>query len=188
MAIGRYYVSDYVISYLHPSPPPHPVQGATTTPQTATRLGKFCTRFLERGRRGVEGTEKKKKGGGGRSQQQKQKASSTLRTSQAVPHPSTDRAFGCLTSEFGWDRVCSTEYGRWRKQYAPKWSAPGWQCRSWDLNCNNSTRVRGYRSHFGSRYNSGRCVLRSPFLSRVQFPAEHFSSLRTAGVAARDGI
>ena len=50
------------------------------------------------------------------------KASSTLRTSQAVPHPSTDRAFGCLTSEFGWDRVCSTEYGRWRKYAAQNWS------------------------------------------------------------------
>ena len=55
------------------------------------------------------------------------KASSTLRTSQAVPHPSTDRAFGCLTSEFGWDRVCSTEYGRWRKLYVLKWLHPGWQ-------------------------------------------------------------
>ena len=52
----------------------------------------------------------------------KQKASSTLRTSQAVPHPSTDRAFGCLTSEFRWDRVCSTEYGRWRKYAALNWS------------------------------------------------------------------
>ena len=28
------------------------------------------------------------------------KASSTLRASQAVPHPSTDRALQCLTSEF----------------------------------------------------------------------------------------
>ena len=44
-----------------------------------------------------------------------QKASSTLRTSQAVPHPSTDRALRCLTSEFGWDRVCSSQYGRWQK-------------------------------------------------------------------------
>jgi hypothetical protein len=45
---------------------------------------------------------------------QKQKANSTLRASRAVPHPSTDRAFRRLTSEFGWDRVCSTKYGRWR--------------------------------------------------------------------------
>ena len=41
-------------------------------------------------------------------------ANSTLRASRAVPHPSTDRAFRRLTSEFGWDRVCSTKYGRWR--------------------------------------------------------------------------
>ena len=44
-----------------------------------------------------------------------QKANSTLRASRAVPHPSTDRAFRRLTSEFGWDRVHSTKYGRWRK-------------------------------------------------------------------------
>ena len=44
-----------------------------------------------------------------------QKANSTLRASRAVPHPSTDRAFRRLTSEFGWDRVYSTKYGRWRK-------------------------------------------------------------------------
>ena len=56
-----------------------------------------------------------------------QKASSTLRTSQAVPHPSTDRAFGCLTSEFRWDRVYSTEYGRWRKGTATIWSPSGAQ-------------------------------------------------------------
>ena len=43
------------------------------------------------------------------------KANSTLRASRAVPHPSTDRAFRRLTSEFGWDRVYSTKYGRWRK-------------------------------------------------------------------------
>ena len=42
------------------------------------------------------------------------KANSTLRASRAVPHPSTDRAFRHLTSEFRWDRVCSTKYGRWR--------------------------------------------------------------------------
>ena len=46
------------------------------------------------------------------------KANSTLRASRAVPHPSTDRAFRRLTSEFGWDRVYSTKYGRWRKQTA----------------------------------------------------------------------
>ena len=36
------------------------------------------------------------------------------RASRAVPHPSTDRAFGGLSSEFEWDREFSTEYGRWR--------------------------------------------------------------------------
>ena len=46
------------------------------------------------------------------------KANSTLRASRAVPHPSTDRAFRRLTSEFGWDRVYSTKYGRWRKPTA----------------------------------------------------------------------
>ena len=43
------------------------------------------------------------------------KASGTRRASQAVPHPSTSRALRCLTSEFGWDRVHSSQYGRWRK-------------------------------------------------------------------------
>ena len=46
-----------------------------------------------------------------------QKASSPLRTSQAVPHPSTDRALRCLTSEFRWDRVHSSQYGRWRRMF-----------------------------------------------------------------------
>ena len=40
------------------------------------------------------------------------KVDSTRRASQAVPHPSTDRALCRLTSEFGWDRVYSTQYGR----------------------------------------------------------------------------
>ena len=47
---------------------------------------------------------------------QNEKANSTLRASRAVPHPSTDRAFRRLTSEFGWDRVYSTKYGRWRQR------------------------------------------------------------------------
>ena len=45
----------------------------------------------------------------------KQKVSSTLRSSRAVPHPSTNRALRRLTSEFGRDPVRSTRYGRWRK-------------------------------------------------------------------------
>ena len=43
------------------------------------------------------------------------KASSTLRSSRAVPHPSTNRALRRLTSEFGRDPVHSTRYGRWRR-------------------------------------------------------------------------
>jgi hypothetical protein len=42
------------------------------------------------------------------------KASSTLRSSRAVPHPSTNRALRRLTSEFGRDPVHSTRYGRWQ--------------------------------------------------------------------------
>ena len=42
------------------------------------------------------------------------KADSTLRTSQAVPHPSTNRALCRLSSEVGRDPVHSTRYGRQR--------------------------------------------------------------------------
>ena len=42
------------------------------------------------------------------------KADSTLRSSRAVPHPSTDRALRRLTSEVGRDPVHSTRYGRQR--------------------------------------------------------------------------
>ena len=45
----------------------------------------------------------------------RQKASSTLRSSRAVPHPSTNRALRRLTSEFGRDPVHSTRYGRQRE-------------------------------------------------------------------------
>ena len=45
----------------------------------------------------------------------KAKADSTLRTSQAVPHPSTIRALSRLTSEVRRDRVHSTRYGRQRR-------------------------------------------------------------------------
>ena len=41
-----------------------------------------------------------------------EKASSTRMASQAVPHPSTDRALRRLTSEFGRDPVYSSRYGR----------------------------------------------------------------------------
>ena len=42
------------------------------------------------------------------------RADSTLRSSQAVPHPSTNRALCRLTSEVGRDPVYSTRYGRQR--------------------------------------------------------------------------
>ena len=47
-------------------------------------------------------------------EKKQKKASGTQRASQAVPHPSTDRALQSLTSEFGWDRVYSMQYGRWQ--------------------------------------------------------------------------
>ena len=46
-------------------------------------------------------------------EREKQKANGT-RCSQAVTHPSTDRARRCLTSVIGREPVCSTWYGRWR--------------------------------------------------------------------------
>ena len=42
------------------------------------------------------------------------KADSTLRSSRAVPHPSTNRALRRLTSEVRRDPVYSTRYGRQR--------------------------------------------------------------------------
>ena len=44
------------------------------------------------------------------------KADDTLRSSQAVPHPSTNRALRRLTSEVGRDPVYSTWYGRRRRK------------------------------------------------------------------------
>jgi hypothetical protein len=48
------------------------------------------------------------------------KADSTLRSSQAVPHPSTNRALRRLTSEVGRDPVHSTRYGRQRSTIVKK--------------------------------------------------------------------
>ena len=45
---------------------------------------------------------------------QSKKPAAPLRSSRAVPHPSTNRALRRLTSEFGRDPVHSTRYGRWR--------------------------------------------------------------------------
>ena len=47
---------------------------------------------------------------------QQKKADSTLRSSRAVPHPSTNRALRRLTSEVRRDLVHSTRYGRQRSQ------------------------------------------------------------------------
>ena len=48
---------------------------------------------------------------------EKEKADSTLRSSRAVPHPSTNRALRRLTSEVRRDPVYSTRYGRRRYHY-----------------------------------------------------------------------
>ena len=48
--------------------------------------------------------------------QKNEKADSTRRSSQAVPHPSTNRALCRLTSEVRRDPVHSTRYGRRRSQ------------------------------------------------------------------------
>jgi hypothetical protein len=48
------------------------------------------------------------------------KADSTLRSSQAVPHPSTNRALRRLTSEVERDPVYSTRYGR-QRNYITQW-------------------------------------------------------------------
>ena len=47
------------------------------------------------------------------------KAGSTRGCSQAVPHPSTNRALCRLTSEVRRDPVCSTRYGRQRRHMQP---------------------------------------------------------------------
>ena len=60
-----------------------------------------------------------------RESQRDKKASSTLRASQAVPHPSTDRALRRLTSEVGRDPVHSTRYGRQRTYCIPNAASLG---------------------------------------------------------------
>ena len=52
-----------------------------------------------------------------RNEKRKRKADSTLRSSQAVPHPSTNRALCRLTSEVERDPVHSTRYGRQRYSF-----------------------------------------------------------------------
>ena len=63
------------------------------------------------------------RGGRGACSEKEKKASSTPRDSQAVPHPSTNRALRCLTAEFGRDPVFSTRYGRWH--FAPFYRGAG---------------------------------------------------------------
>ena len=52
------------------------------------------------------------------------KADSTQGSSQAVPHPSTNRALRCLTSEVERDPVHSTRYGRRRQPILRKMHEP----------------------------------------------------------------
>ena len=47
---------------------------------------------------------------------QDQKDAISTQCSQAVTHPSTNWAQRCLTSVIGRELVCSTWYGRWRRQ------------------------------------------------------------------------
>jgi hypothetical protein len=56
----------------------------------------------------------------GQATAQNAKADSTLRSSQAVPHPSTNRALCRLTSEVERDPVHSTRYGRQRADLPPR--------------------------------------------------------------------
>ena len=60
-------------------------------------------------------------------------ADSTLRCSQAVPHPSTNRALRRLTSEVGRDPVYSTRYGRQRKLCSSSYSREGRKRPPWDF-------------------------------------------------------
>ena len=53
-----------------------------------------------------------------------EQADSTQRSSQAVPHPSTNRALCCLTSEVERDPVHSTRYGRRRQAILRKMPEP----------------------------------------------------------------
>ena len=71
----------------------------------------------------------------GSSKSQNEKADSTLRSSQAVPHPSTNRALRRLTSEVRRDPVYSTRYGRQRWCWAARRlkcrmaaHLPMWEC------------------------------------------------------------
>ena len=75
---------------------------------------------------------------GNRKEKQKQNAYDTW-YSQAVPHPSTNQAQRCLTSQIGRDAVCSTWYGR-RRGACPK--SPSYSTRAPTANAEHGTRAR----------------------------------------------
>ena len=92
---------------------------ALMAPRTYQRLGSWlptaqaqCHQYC--GARGDHQTDTDIADAPGLGHKHQRKADSTLRTSQAVPHPSTNRALCCLTSEVGRDPVHSTRYGRQR--------------------------------------------------------------------------
>jgi hypothetical protein len=64
---------------------------------------------------------------------QTQKADSTLGCSQAVPHPSTNRALCRLTSEVRRDPVHSTRYGRRRNKTGKKYEPSRKQKREYPM-------------------------------------------------------
>ena len=61
---------------------------------------------------------------------EKRKADSTLRSSRAVPHPSTNRALRRLTSEVRRNPVHSTRYGRQRMEFLATAMTPNTSMRS----------------------------------------------------------
>ena len=95
------------------------------------------------------------------------KADSTLRSSQAVPHPSTNRALRRLTSEVRRDPVHSTRYGRQqvsRPMRHQRTTTHTHARRDTDTHqtlsvalCVAADQSFRHRSHFGSRYKLGCC-------------------------------
>ena len=79
------------------------------------------------------------------------KADSTLESSQAVPHPSTNRALCRLTSEVGRDPVHSTRYGRRRRVSALNRSIFkfGWPASTHSLS------LPGSKTRFSDRTENG---------------------------------
>ena len=94
------------------------------------------------------------------------KAGSTLRSSRAVPHPSTNRALRRLTSEVRRDPVHSTRYGRQRRCFPFK--------------CNRTNALTS--GPFGHLYWLARSKLR-PCAGRV--PGAHRARAGTALAPAR---